>query len=360
MVKCVKTAIFLGAGASAEDGAPLQKDLFRNYFGSQAFRNSYDDMGRELATYFLFMFGIDVDKGRIDNIIFPTFEEALGLIDLAELKKESFREFPLENISQNGYRLSHLRQYLVLAMAKTIADQLGPGGEHHQQLVRKLKKAGLLRDTVILTTNYDILADNALARCFTKQPGKHIDYGVELTSYLGEDDWGHPRSGAIKLFKLHGSLNWLYCPTCNDLTLTPFEKGVTRLITNIAEALCRNCETLTVPVIVPPTFFKNFSNSFLTTVWLRAERALRDVDHLIFCGYSFSDADMHIKYLLKRIQINHQLKKITVVNHFDGKSFQEAKEEEIRYIRFFGASVNYTKLSFRDFTNNPNALLGHK
>jgi len=79
-------------------------------------------MGRELATFFLFMFGIDVDNDRIDKIYLPTFEEALSLIDLAELKKELFREFPLENITPNGFRLSHLRQYLVLSMARTIAD----------------------------------------------------------------------------------------------------------------------------------------------------------------------------------------------------------------------------------------------
>jgi hypothetical protein len=75
----VDTAIFLGAGASKAEGAPLQGELFRDYFSSPAFKNSGDEMDRELATFFAFMFQIDVDHGDIPNIKFPTFEEVLGL-----------------------------------------------------------------------------------------------------------------------------------------------------------------------------------------------------------------------------------------------------------------------------------------
>ena len=46
------TAIFLGAGASKAEGAPLQGELFRDYFSSAIFKSSHDDMDRELATFF--------------------------------------------------------------------------------------------------------------------------------------------------------------------------------------------------------------------------------------------------------------------------------------------------------------------
>jgi hypothetical protein len=48
----VDTAIFLGAGASCAEGAPLQGALFREYFVSELFKNCHDDMNRELATFF--------------------------------------------------------------------------------------------------------------------------------------------------------------------------------------------------------------------------------------------------------------------------------------------------------------------
>jgi len=80
------TAIFLGAGASKAEGAPLQGDLFKEYFSSSLFKSSCDEMDRELSTFFLQMFQIDVDGGDISNIAFPTFEEVLGLTDLAIMR----------------------------------------------------------------------------------------------------------------------------------------------------------------------------------------------------------------------------------------------------------------------------------
>jgi hypothetical protein len=48
--------------------------------------------------------------------------------------------------------------------------------------------------------------------------------------------------------------------------------------------------------------------------------ALRKVNQVVFCGYSFPDADIHIKYLLKRAQTNRDRPlHFTVVNNFKGK-----------------------------------------
>ena len=54
------------------------------------------------------------------------------------------------------------------------------------------------------------------------------------------------------------------------------------------------------------------SNVFLSTVWNKSERALRESDILVFCGYSFPEADMHIKYLLKRVQTSRLKEKLKV------------------------------------------------
>src|SRR5260221_9250062 len=86
----INTAIFLGAGASKAEGAPLQGELFREYFGSRNFRVISDEMDDVLASFFLLMFGIDVKNQQVSKITFPTFEEVLGLTDLAVLRKETF------------------------------------------------------------------------------------------------------------------------------------------------------------------------------------------------------------------------------------------------------------------------------
>lgn len=96
------------------------------------------------------------------------------------------------------------------------------------------------------------------------------------------------------------------------------------------------------------------NNVFLSTIWNRTDVALQKVDHIIFCGYSFPDADIHIKYLLKRAQTNRQTPmKYTVINHFKGKSDEECEQERNRYKRFLGPEVNYTNMSFEDFADDP-------
>jgi len=354
----VDTAIFLGAGASKAEGAPLQGELFREYFSSPLYKTSCDEMDRELATFFLLMFSTDVDHGETLKIDFPTFEEVLGLTDLAILRKEAFRHFDIENRAVNSGRLRFIAQYLVFLVAKVLDSKLQGRATIHRKLVRALHEAHVLRDTVFVSTNYDIIIDNALTELHDE--GVDLDYGVEFRNFERPNDWERPRhEKRVALFKPHGSLNWLFCPTCNQLEITPKEKGVvTRLISDFTKAWCRECESVYSPLIVPPTFYKDLNNVFLSSIWNRADNALRRVRHVIFCGYSFPDADIHIKYLLKRAQTNRGTRlKVTVINHFPAKPASVCSEEESRYKRFLGADVNYTKMSFEEFVDDPLPVL---
>jgi hypothetical protein len=354
----VDTAIFLGAGASKAEGAPLQGELFRDYFSSDLFKNSRDEMDRELATFFLEMFRIDVDQ-NLTGIEFPTFEEVLGLTDLAIMRKEAFRHFDIENRAVKSGSLRFIAQHLVFLVAKILDAKLQDRAPLHRRLVKALGAANELHKSVFVSTNYDILIDNALTDQFNSG-GVDLDYGVEFRNFERLDDWRRPKlKNRVQLFKPHGSLNWLFCRTCNELEITPKEKGVvTRLISRIDDASCERCASVYSPLIVPPTFYKDMNNVFLSTIWNRTDIALQKVNHIIFCGYSFPDADIHIKYLLKRAQTNRQTPiKYTVINHFKGKRKDQCKQEKYRYERFLGPEVNYTAMSFEEFVANPLAVL---
>jgi NAD-dependent SIR2 family protein deacetylase len=364
-----KTAIFLGAGASAAEGAPMQSALFKNYFKSvRKVDPKSSHMKRELAEFFRLIFNIkvQVSKARLEKITFPTFEEALGMLDLAEIRRESLRQFDLEDVGSYGNRIRLVRQFIIMAMAKAIADDLHNVKGLHLQLIHNLLDEDLLNHTTFVSTNYDILIDNALLKSQPVEiPGEGLDYGVDFTNFdLAENTperwriWHRPMPSAIKLFKLHGSLNWLYCSTCNALTLTPGMKGVIKLLerTHDKIAKCQTCGTFMSPIIVPPTFYKDMSRVFLSLVWNKTENILRQVDHLIFCGYSFPDADIHIKYLIKRVQTNRLNRKplrFTVINSHPGKKLQQKIEEEERFKRFLGARVEYTKSTFAQFARDP-------
>ena len=361
----VDTAIFLGAGASKTEGAPLQGELFKEYFSSPDFLRKNNKMNRELTAFFLEMFKLNVKDRTLTNESFPTFEEVLGLTDLAILRKEAFRHFDLDNRDyRNSGRLRIMGQYLTFLVA-TVLDKRLPGRlGHHRKLVRTLAGADELRNVVFVSTNYDILIDNAL----TDEPGRgfDLDYGIEFRnfdpSFVGDNHWRRPNlTNCVQLYKPHGSLNWLFCPSCGELEITPKEKGVvTRLISDFTKKPCSRCAGAFSPLIVPPTFYKDLNNVFLSTIWNRTDIAVQQVKHIVFCGYSFPDADIHIKYLLKRAQTNRDGNlEFTVVNHFPGKDPDQIKQEKYRYERFLGKKVNYTTKSFQDFCNDPFDVIPH-
>jgi NAD-dependent SIR2 family protein deacetylase len=350
----MKTVIFLGAGASAAEGAPLQKDLFREYFKKMVGQHDYDEMNRELATYFQLVFSLDCDNGDLDRLDFPTFEEALGVVDLALVRNESLKYFHNIYHATNSNRLAFIRQYLVFLLARVIDDKLRKSKGIHSMLVKNLSKLGALVNTSFISTNYDILIDNALV---DQYPRISIDYGIDFANFDRKGDWSRPQKNAIQLLKIHGSLNWLFCSTCNTVTLTPKEKGIIRLFTRIDESYCKDCETVFSPIIIPPTFYKDMSNVYLQTIWNKVEKVLRESKHIVFCGYSFPDADIHIKYLLKRAQTNRKLPvSYSVVNNHSDKTKEMIELEKNRFARFLG-KVEYTELSFEEFAKNPSKLV---
>jgi hypothetical protein len=336
-----ENVIFLGAGASAPEGAPLQSELFKEYF---KYRRAHPistkwSMDRLLAGFFRDFFGIEVMRGDINDVPFPTFEEALGVLELALDREESFTGYGTRQERQ----MRRVREDLIFLIAVILDKKLGDECRHHMQLVTRLKEQGQLRKTCFIDLNYDILADNALLKL---DPEFSTDYGVRFTN---APTWR--RTGnAIPLYKIHGSLNWLYCPTCVALTLTPGEKKVATLV--FKPIRCRTCRSHMVPLIIPPSYIKVMSNYQLQSIWRRAEGALLSARRIYFCGYSFPEADIHIKYILKRAEMNSSRSPdIFVINNFEGKHADQKEYEKERYRRFFrdSARVQYTEQSFEEF-----------
>lgn len=346
----IEDVIFLGAGASASEGAPLQGALFRDYFQFSRENPSEIDsrMNKRLHRFFSSFFGIDLRSSLLNEIAFPTFEECLGILELALNRQESFRGFSL---APSRSDIQRTRDDLIFLIAIILHKKLRGVAMHHRELVNRLKTENRLKNTAFVSLNYDILIDNALMDQY-----EHIDldYCVTFTNFEREGDWTAPQPDrSVKLFKLHGSLNWLYCPTCVSLTLTPKEKRIATLV--FRPQRCKECQSNMIPIVIPPTFFKVMSNYYLQEIWRQAEISLKRIHRIFFCGYSFPDADMHVKYLLKRIENKlGYTPEIFVINNHKGKSRRQREEEKLRYGRFFKDSekVHYTSLSFQHFCQN--------
>jgi hypothetical protein len=302
-------------------------------------------MDGEIVTFFRVFFGVDLARSH-PNKAYPTFEEALGIIEIALSRGESFPDF---DVTPQNPRLQRMRGHLVDMIANILWVGRA-GAPHHRKLAKSLHEQGALLRTGFISLNYDTFVDTALADL----PDVDLDYGVELTTLRAEGSrreeltarWQKPRPGrSVALYKLHGSLNWLYCPRCTALIIVPRRFPFVAPV----EADCP-CGSSVVPIIVPPTFFKLTSNFHLQQIWRQAERALLSARRIVFCGYSMPDADLHIKYLLKRAELNRSgaPPDIYIVNEHEGKTCEQRRSEKDRYQRLWREPqrLHFTPLSF--------------
>jgi hypothetical protein len=138
------------------------------------------------------------------------------------------------------------------------------------------------RSNTIITFNYDLVVEESLRLIdvpfsYTLPSEVAIDDTARSTGITGETD-------ALRLLKLHGSVNWGY-PDTRDEGLTIFG--------DYASAR-RGAKYLQ---IVPPTWKKNFGAE-LSKVWEMAVAALRDATRIVMIGFSIPEGDAHFKYLL--------------------------------------------------------------
>lgn len=326
-------AIFLGAGASKSDGAPLQKELFKAYMESierPPGRNSnyiipQDKTKTDLLEFFSSYFGIDLEYPDRTSL-FPTFEEALGILEV-------------EGEYSGRERVRRYKEAIIASMALAIEHQLEEKrnqkdyrviDSYHKKLVESLCENDTYK-VDFLSTNYDLLIDNALL-----SQHQNINYAF--------DDSGF----GINLLKLHGSLNWLYCPHCRAIQTKEASDISVKNLLDFRDQECEKCGSEKTSVIIPPTYFKNFIQygNNIINVWSKAYRIINQADQIIFCGYSFPHADIHIKTLLKKAEQNrrrHPLL-VSVFNGYKGKSPLEIQKEKRRYQRFIKQD---TRLDYR-------------
>ena len=145
-----------------------------------------------------------------------------------------------------------------------------------------------------------------------------------------------------RLIKLHGSLNWLYCPNCYRLDLGVAQSGL-RTVKVLNQLYldhldgkygchgspCGECGTFVRPVLITPTHLKDYRNPHIARIWYSAARALREAKRVIFIGYSMPDDDIEVVYLFKRGLAHLKPRDITVVEQA-GKGNRRARRQSGR------------------------------
>lgn len=243
---------------------------------------------------------------------------------------------------------------MIYCICTILHEKLWSENVYHTKLVENLFKKGNELDNdgwkkySFFSLNYDILLDNALLKLSDNYPNfwTDVDYAIQFRNE--GDDWRPPRKEKVYLLKLHGSLNWLYCPTCNSIKITPKDKGVMKIYTH--SEICEKDKSNQRALIIPPTWQKVYDNPYLVSIWLKAEQLLRIANKVIFIGYSMPESDIHIKYLMKK-SLYRNKQPFTEIVVIDREGKDQNSEEYLRYKRLFG-QIQYHPVGFENFSEN--------
>lgn len=310
-----KTIYFFGAGASAaeEPAAPTSAELLRGGLARRADR--YETLRRFLA-------GWGFDCGHL----LPTIEELLSILDNCLSKGEPIGQ--AWSISD----LAKCREELVGCIYDHIGDTLDAqtNGAKEHSLYRTLLSRVSAEKTSLISLNYDLLLDHALS-----QLGLQPEYALDF--FDGHQAIQAP--AAMRLYKLHGSLNWGYCPSC-------FSTVLTRERRLRSDERCPTCEGPMRVLIIPPTPLKIPPSPFLAALWKKAEWELAQAEEIVFIGYSLSDSDANIRYMLFRGFFDYA-PKVTVV--LKAPPSEPLAPVMGRYERLFPRGVEFFCAGFEQF-----------
>ena len=145
-------------------------------------------------------------------------------------------------------------------------------------------------DSAIVTTNYDCCMDLAI-----QTSDASFSYLVEFANRKAEPE---PTVSVASLIKLHGSLNWFYCGTCQQVYLIDIAKTVKEYLRDencySVIAVCKTCGGQRRGLLVPPLAMKCDVAPPLTPLIERAQHSFNKADVIVVVGFSFAEADMYI------------------------------------------------------------------
>jgi len=345
-----KTIVYiLGAGASAEDGAPVITEMldkaFHNFGGESGIpgmrlmgiTDEKDELDIfksvfELADHFYGLGLVHAMDNLYQTLILPghinfDVEDFFTRIDNMVKGKETY------GLNWDKQKIAQVAKDAGFFFYRTLCLETGLDRrpKHYLAFVENALKPGIRH--CIITFNYDLLLEEGLCnydRYFNnkyKNPIFNRDYfypkrlpwtyGVPFASI----SWasvpyrvGDENLADVHYFKLHGSLNWGICPVTKEITMYPafasarvyeeFYKGYYK---------CHNGQHIMQPLLIPPTKSKDIDIPGLKLIWEKAAKSLTEAEEIHVIGYSLPEADTGAQELFSE-NITHKLKRLVLVN----------------------------------------------
>lgn len=338
-----KYVFILGAGFSYDAGVPTQASLLSKIIKHEnTFEPKFETNKINI---------IDFIKNIFPNIEDIDVEEVFTILDRAVNEKEKFRTYTWQKLDKLRARLVYLILFVIDESLKKVDYKTDDAYKTFTKYLIKLRKTAY-SDLTIVSTNWDNLLEKYIEAYMFDKPNIKTDYCIytyKLNDKTHIPDILRKSKGFdnIKILKLHGSINWLYCSNCkriyiDDLSIAIQQKKCEYCTSNDLE----ESDLYIEPMIITPTLLKEYHNLYIQGIWQNAFIELQEAKKVYFIGYSLPKIDFELKYLLKKSIQNLD---ITVVLAPD----DEGKETHKNYQRLFGnEKVTYCFDGFEKWINN--------
>lgn len=331
-----KTVIFLGAGISYVAGVPVQSEILKEICSNNDIISSNN--GKVFIDFLKDKFNY-----RSNCEDFPSIEEIYSFLDFFISQNENL------NQKYSVNKLKDIWQIFTQLICRVVEKELYTDEKATNIYHRFWQELfNLNHKFSIITTNYDscffesfdkFYSHNCLLNYNIDFANYYEDYskGVNAFFWWVKADENSEDKKIVNVYKLHGSLDWLYCSNCNKVMYTPFIHANYNLDSGLLKeptmyglnnqnvvAKCPLDKCKYEILIVPPTYNKNFKNSILKELYFKALYDLRHAKNIVFIGYSFPDADYNIKALLSRVDTKKK-KVIVIDKKFDNNKMRKYK-----------------------------------
>lgn len=325
-----KTVYFLGAGAS--HASEYELPCMEGFFREDDFKEDYPNLLKFIKRTFS---GISLKELNL--------EEVITFLELALDTFGSFGEHP------EAYMIEAKREF-----GEYVKNRLhipSKGCREHKKILTTEIAESCSQDSII-TLNYDLVIDNVLNELWLAGSNKsrpsllHIMRRIVgqtqvLDGVIASIHHEYRKQGHY--LKLHGSVDWVYCP--NNMCGNHQFFFVSQSLQDAPGDLCNLCGSPLESVIVPPTMQKTFSQfPKLGLLWSLAYRELNKADTIVIFGVSIALSDYYLRWLLKKA-VTERENKPTIVNiDIDGRVCKKIEKITGVSVIFYRSLDEFLKL----------------
>lgn len=348
----MNTVYIFGAGASKGGGIPQMNEFIKRAKEMKEILK-FDYEFEKLRIY---LSDLKVNKNlKISNELDYSLEEVMGCLDMEVYTENENPNRPSNNdMSTIIFKtiISNLPAFRERFRGRQ-TDLFQFDEETELKYIKSIKKfiRNLSKDDTIISLNYDVLLDYYLIN-----DGISIDYCLDFKD-------NNDGSKIISLLKLHGSINWWYCPECGETEFIRFnhffdknlpskkinieiDDNMNEFISTQEIYLCKKCKGKKIKeiLIIPPTWHKDgVKYDIIKKIWANASKKLENAERIIFIGYSFPQSDLTFKFLLlSSLAKNKNRFNVEVID-------PNIQNTAGRYLEIFKDNITFKAMKFEDY-----------